>query len=87
MIGDDIRGDIGGAQGADIRGLLVRSGKFRPQDLRGEIQPDGVIDSIADLPAWWVESLLSCQEGMAQTPAPGLVCSIRCYLSRSGRSR
>ena len=60
MIGDDIRGDIGGAQSAGIRGLLVRSGKFRPQDLRGEIQPDGVIDSIADLPAWWVENLLSC---------------------------
>jgi ribonucleotide monophosphatase NagD (HAD superfamily) len=60
MIGDDIRGDIGGAQGAGIRGLLVRTGKFRPRDLRGEIQPDGVIDSIADLPAWWAESLLSC---------------------------
>jgi ribonucleotide monophosphatase NagD (HAD superfamily) len=57
MIGDDIRVHIGGAQGAGIRGLLVRSGKFRPQDLRGEIQPDGVLDSIADLPAWWVENL------------------------------
>ena len=60
MIGDDIRGDIGGAQGAGICGLLVRSGKFRPQDLRGEIQPDGVIDSIANLPAWWVENLACC---------------------------
>lgn len=60
MIGDDIRGDIGGAQGAGIHGLLVRTGKFRPRDLRGEIQPDGVIDSIADLPAWWIENLASC---------------------------
>ena len=55
MIGDDIRGDIGGAQSAGIRGLLVRTGKFRPRDLPGEIQPDGVIDSIASLPEWWAE--------------------------------
>jgi phospholysine phosphohistidine inorganic pyrophosphate phosphatase len=53
MIGDDIRGDIGGAQAADISALLVRTGKFRPADLEGDIRPDGVIDSIADLPAWW----------------------------------
>ena len=59
MIGDDIRGDIGGAQNAGIRGLLVRTGKFRPQDLQGEIQPDGVIDSIANLSEWWAEKYTS----------------------------
>jgi HAD superfamily hydrolase (TIGR01458 family) len=53
MIGDDIRGDVGGAQRAGVRGLLVRTGKFLPDDLRGDIRPDGVLDSIADLPAWW----------------------------------
>lgn len=53
MIGDDIRGDIGGAQAAGIRGLLVRTGKFRPDDLTGDIQPDAVLGSFADLPAWW----------------------------------
>jgi HAD superfamily hydrolase (TIGR01458 family) len=53
MIGDDIRGDIGGAQRAGIRGLLVRTGKFRPRDLEGDVRPDGVIDSVADLPRWW----------------------------------
>ncbi|MBK1731204.1 TIGR01458 family HAD-type hydrolase [Thiococcus pfennigii] len=53
MIGDDIRGDIGGAQDSGIRGLLVKTGKYRPGDLEGEIRPMGVIDSIADLPAWW----------------------------------
>lgn len=53
MIGDDIRGDIGGAQAAGIRGLLVRTGKFRPDDLDGDIQPDAVLGSFADLPAWW----------------------------------
>ncbi|QGT79130.1 TIGR01458 family HAD-type hydrolase [Guyparkeria halophila] len=53
MIGDDIVGDIGGAQGAGLRALLVRTGKFRPTDLDGDISADGVIDSIADLPTWW----------------------------------
>jgi phospholysine phosphohistidine inorganic pyrophosphate phosphatase len=51
MIGDDIRGDIGGEQAAGMKAILVRTGKFRPDDLWGEIKPDGVIDSIADLPA------------------------------------
>jgi HAD superfamily hydrolase (TIGR01458 family) len=55
MIGDDIRGDIGGAQGAGIEGLLVRTGKFRPQDLQGKIKPIAVLDTIADLPRWWVD--------------------------------
>lgn len=55
MIGDDIRGDIGGAQSAGIRGLLVRTGKFRLQDLQGEIQLDAVIDSVANLSEWWAE--------------------------------
>jgi ribonucleotide monophosphatase NagD (HAD superfamily) len=53
MIGDDMRSDIGGAQASGIRGLLVRTGKFRPEDLTGDIQPAAVLDSIADLPAWW----------------------------------
>jgi phospholysine phosphohistidine inorganic pyrophosphate phosphatase len=53
MIGDDIRGDVGGAQQAGIRGLLVRTGKFQPGDLGGDIRPDGLLESIADLPDWW----------------------------------
>lgn len=53
MIGDDIRSDIAGAQAAGLKTLLVRTGKFRAADLDTEIRPDGVIDSIADLPAWW----------------------------------
>ncbi|WP_322521069.1 TIGR01458 family HAD-type hydrolase [Guyparkeria halophila] len=53
MIGDDIMGDIDGAQQAGLRAVQVRTGKFRPQDLERGISPDGVIDSIADLPAWW----------------------------------
>lgn len=53
MIGDDIVGDVQGAQNAGLRGLLVRTGKFRPADLKGDIKPDAVLDSIADLPGWW----------------------------------
>ena len=53
MIGDDIRGDIGGSQSAGLPALLVRTGKFRQEDLHGDIRPDGVIDTIGDLPAWW----------------------------------
>ena len=53
MIGDDIRGDIGGAQDAGIDGILVRTGKFRPSDLRVEISPYDVLDSVAGLPDWW----------------------------------
>ncbi len=53
MIGDDIRGDIEGAQRLGMQGLLVRTGKFRPADLAQGIQPTGVLDSIAELPRWW----------------------------------
>lgn len=50
MIGDDVHGDIGGAQASGIRAALVRTGKFRDDDLRGDIRPDLVLESIAALP-------------------------------------
>ncbi len=53
MIGDDIRTDIAGAQAAGLSAALVRTGKFRASDLEEGIRPDAVLDSIADLPAWW----------------------------------
>ncbi|MEN8183454.1 MAG: TIGR01458 family HAD-type hydrolase [Myxococcota bacterium] len=53
MIGDDVVGDVGGAQRVGVRGLLVRTGKFRPADLSGEIRPDAVLQSLAALPEWW----------------------------------
>jgi HAD superfamily hydrolase (TIGR01458 family) len=53
LIGDDIVGDVQGAQRADLAGVLVRTGKFRPSDLEGEIRPDAVLDSIAAFPDWW----------------------------------
>ncbi len=53
MVGDDLRSDVGGAQDAGITGVLVRTGKFRPGDLEEDVKPDAVLDSVADLPAWW----------------------------------
>jgi HAD superfamily hydrolase (TIGR01458 family) len=51
MVGDDVVNDVLGAQAVGIRGVLVRTGKFRPEDLeRTDGSPDHVIDSIADLP-------------------------------------
>ena len=50
MVGDDIESDIGGAKNAGMKTCLVRTGKFRPEDLESGIEPDLVIDSIADLP-------------------------------------
>jgi len=51
MVGDDVRVDIGGAQDAGLKGVLVRTGKYRASDLGGDVTPDYVIDSIATLPA------------------------------------
>ncbi|MCK9579456.1 MAG: TIGR01458 family HAD-type hydrolase [Methanoregula sp.] len=50
MIGDDIHTDVGGAHGAGLRGILVRTGKFR-EDLvkKSTIRPDLTIDSIAEI--------------------------------------
>jgi HAD superfamily hydrolase (TIGR01458 family) len=53
MVGDDIEADIGGAKAAGLRAVLVRTGKFREEALAAaESQPDAVVDSIADVPAF-----------------------------------
>jgi HAD superfamily hydrolase (TIGR01458 family) len=52
IVGDDLAGDVVGGQAAGMRGILVRTGKFRPDELaRSRVDPDRVIDSLADLPA------------------------------------
>jgi HAD superfamily hydrolase (TIGR01458 family) len=53
MVGDDILADIDGAQRAGLTGVLVRTGKFSPSDLSGDVSPGAILDSIADLPQWW----------------------------------
>lgn len=56
MIGDDIKSDVGAALQAGLgSAILVRTGKFKEDDLQTGIQPDALLDSIADLPAWWTD--------------------------------
>jgi len=52
MVGDDLEADVLGAQARGLTGVLVRTGKFRPEDERGldGHTPDHVLDSFADLP-------------------------------------
>jgi HAD superfamily hydrolase (TIGR01458 family) len=53
MVGDDIEGDILGAGNYGLRTVLVRTGKFRPDDVdRLRVHPDGIVSSIAQLPDW-----------------------------------
>jgi ribonucleotide monophosphatase NagD (HAD superfamily) len=50
MVGDDLDSDVHGAQGAGLRGVLVRTGKWRADPRPGQQQPDEILDSVADLP-------------------------------------
>jgi len=53
MVGDDVYADVGGAQGAGIRGVLVETGKYREELVsRSGVTPDAVIASIAELRAY-----------------------------------
>ncbi|MFL0810414.1 MAG: TIGR01458 family HAD-type hydrolase [Agarilytica sp.] len=49
MVGDDIYADVKGAQDAGLKGILVRSGKFREQDLQSGVTPDHVLDTVVDI--------------------------------------
>lgn len=52
IIGDDIDADVGGGQQAGLKGILVRTGKYRQGYTdASNVKPEKVIDSIADLPA------------------------------------
>ena len=56
MIGDDIHVDIHGAQEAGLKAALVKTGKFKSPDLEGEIKPDAVLDTVAELKSWWEQT-------------------------------
>jgi HAD superfamily hydrolase (TIGR01458 family) len=53
MVGDDLETDIVGGHKHGMKTLLVRTGKFRPDEVdRSQVQPDGIVSSIAQLPDW-----------------------------------
>lgn len=50
MVGDDVLSDVGGAQAAGIRGVLVRTGKYSPADeAHPLVRPDIIVDNLAAL--------------------------------------
>lgn len=49
MIGDDIEIDIRGAQSMGMKGWLVKTGRFRRQDLGRAIWPDHILESFASV--------------------------------------
>ena len=56
MVGDDLNNDVLAAQVVGMTGVLVRTGKFRQDTLdrwatdEFAMQPNHVLDSVADLP-------------------------------------
>lgn len=51
IIGDDIDADVGGGQQAGLKGILVKTGKYRQSYAEAStVKPDLIIDSIMDLP-------------------------------------
>lgn len=48
MIGDDIIGDVKGAMDAGMRGVLVRTGKFRAavDENHVSVKPSGIVDDL-----------------------------------------
>ncbi|XP_029954812.1 phospholysine phosphohistidine inorganic pyrophosphate phosphatase [Salarias fasciatus] len=48
MIGDDLLNDVGGAQHCGMKGVQVRTGKYRPSDERHPaVTADGTVDDLA----------------------------------------
>lgn len=53
MVGDDIENDIGGAQNAGMRAILVCTGKHNADSpLLKRIQPDAILPSIKNVQEW-----------------------------------
>src|SRR3954452_12727005 len=53
MVGDDVEGDVRGAQRHGMRTVLVRAGKFSAHEVEElGVVPDGIVSSLAQLPDW-----------------------------------
>jgi HAD superfamily hydrolase (TIGR01458 family) len=60
MVGDDLENDVRGAQQAGLRGLLACTGKHHADSpLLQKVHPDAILPSIADLPRWLQEQMIS----------------------------
>ena len=58
MVGDDVEIDIAGAQSIGMRTVLVRTGKFRPDEVEASgVHPDGIVSSLSHVPDWIEEHL------------------------------
>jgi len=70
MVGDDIESDIGGALQVGLAGILVRTGKYREEQVRESgMQPSAVVDSIADVPRLLAGGLNPTSRVRRQLPA------------------
>src|SRR5712692_4064635 len=50
VIGDDLEAEVVGAQAAGMRGILVRTGKFREEELAcSPVRPDAILDSLKEI--------------------------------------
>jgi phospholysine phosphohistidine inorganic pyrophosphate phosphatase len=49
MVGDDLVSDVGGAQSCGMRGILVRTGKFRAADeYHPEVKPFHIANNLLE---------------------------------------
>lgn len=66
MIGDDIESDVGGAQACGLRGVLVKTGKFRPGDEnRPRVKPDSIAINLYQA----VEMVLNSPTTLRRSPS------------------
>jgi ribonucleotide monophosphatase NagD (HAD superfamily) len=57
VLGDDVRDDVGGAQRAGMRGILVQTGKYREGDERNAgVEPDATVPNFAAAVNWILAS-------------------------------
>jgi HAD superfamily hydrolase (TIGR01458 family) len=49
MVGDRLATDVVGARQFGLRSALVKTGEYRQGDLEGDVRPDWLLDSVADL--------------------------------------
>lgn len=53
MLGDDLEADVQGAQGVGIKGVLVKTGKYRPHlAAKIDVTPDSELEDIREIINW-----------------------------------